>query len=315
MKHVLVTGASGFIGRAFCALLKDAGENARYAYRYIPEPSSRGLDYIVIGDIGPNTDWTDALRDIKTVVHLAGRAHVIKDVNADSLAVFRSVNVDGTKHLARAAADNGVKRFIYLSSVKVYGEGSPAPYTEQDLPKPKTPYGISKWEAEQALHEVAVDTGLEVVIIRAPLVYGPKAKANFLHLIRLVESGVPLPFAGIYNRRSMIYIGNLLSAIFKCMTHPKAASETFSVSDGQDISTPDLVRMISFEMGKSPALFPLPVIFLKTLGSLMGRKEDIDKLITSSFVDISKIQIKINWHPTFTVEEGIKETIKNYKLI
>ena len=263
-------------------------------------------DYIQVGDIDESTDWTRVLQDVDFVVHLAGRAHVMNEQESDPASVYYRVNVSGTKRLAEQAAEAGVKRFIFISSVKVNGEGSHLPYTEKDVPKPQDAYGISKREAEQILASVAAETGLQVVILRLPLVYGAGVKANFKNLIKIAGAGLPLPFKGINNRRSFLYIGNLVDAIFTCIVHPQAAGETFLVSDGQDVSTPDLIKMIASAMNKKAVLFSLHPGILKALCKIVGKNEELEKLTGSLLVDSSKIRNLLGWKPPFTLGEGTR---------
>jgi nucleoside-diphosphate-sugar epimerase len=243
------------------------------------------------------------------VVHLAARVHVMKDNATDPLTAYREVNLIGTEHLARMAANIGVKRFIYMSSVKVLGDGKPFPYTEWDTPAPEDPYGISKWEAEQAINKIAAETELKAVVLRAPLVYGPQVKANYLNLLKLVKRGLPLPVGAINNRRSMIYIGNMVNTIITCLEHPAATGETFIVSDGNDVSTPQLICMIASAMGKDPRLLSFPPSLLKLLGKVAGKSAEVERLTGSLCVDISKIRRTLNWKPPFSMEEGIRETV------
>jgi len=335
MPVVLITGANGFVGQALCPRMLAEGWQVREAVRHHVQtmgdgkaksyagspfpltPSCKGegitQDIVVVGDIRPNTDWSEALVGVDVVVHLAARVHVMNNTAVDSLTEFRQVNVAGTKRLAQMAAAAGVRRLVYISSIKVNGSGSPLPYTEADTPAPRDPYEISKWEAEQVLHEVAAKTELDVVIFRPPLVYGPGVGANFLRLIKFVESGIPIPLKSVDNRRSMIYLGNLIDAIITCVRHPRAAGETFCVSDGRDISTPELIRIIALSMGKNPRLLPFPPALLKALGKLTGKNDEVERLIGSLFIDSSKIRNSLNWKPPFTIEEGMKETVKWYK--
>jgi len=243
---------------------------------------------------------------------LAGRAHILKDTSPDPLQEFRRVNVSGTASLAQAAAGHGVRRLIFISSIGVNGPGGEgSPLTEKDLPRPQNAYAVSKWEAEQVLHKISVRIGMDIVILRLPLVYGPEAPGNFLRLMQLVQSGVPLPLGSINNLRSFIYIGNLLSAISCCITHPAAAGQTFLVSDNQDVSTPDLIRMLAAEMKIKPRLFSLSPRILKILGTISGQGEEIIKLLGTLVVDNSKIRTRLGWQPPFTLEEGIRETVRH----
>ena len=312
---VLVTGATGFIGRALLPALTAAGYGVRAAVRkhdrlYEIPPAS---EVSAIGEIGTDTDWDDALKEVDAVVHLAGPAHILKDNSADSSALFRRVNVTGTKRLAQMAADRGVRRFIYLSSVKANGEGASEPYSEKDTPAPEDCYGKTKLEAEEALCKIASATGMEVVILRSPLVYGPQVRANFLRLIKLVDRGIPLPLSSIRNRRSMIYLGNLVHAVLTCINHPRAAGETFLVSDGHDLPTGDLITMLALALGKRPRIFPFPHALLRTFGKITGMDKELAKLTGSLCIDSGKIRTLLNWQPPFTVEEGIGETIRWYK--
>ena len=331
LPKILIAGANGFIGRNLCAFLKEKGYFVRGAVRNDARDVSGVDEYIQVGDINESADWQEALNGVDTVIHLAGRAHVMdsrfrgndrrrfgndngkdrNDKEGGPLAAFRKVNVLGTGRLARMAAQAGVKRFIFISSIKVNGEGSNQLYTEKDTPKPEDAYGISKREAEDLLASVAAETGLKTVILRLPLVYGTRVKANFKNLIRIAGVGLPLPFKGIHNQRSFIYIGNLVDAINICITHPLAVGETFLVSDGEDVSTPDLIKMIASAMKRRVILFPLPSFVLKALCILAGQGKAMEKLIGSLRVDSSKIRNLLGWKPPFTLEEGIKETVKS----
>jgi nucleoside-diphosphate-sugar epimerase len=254
------------------------------------------------------TDWTDALRGIDIIVHLAARVHMMHDTVVDPLAAFREVNVSGTERLIQMAAAARVKRLIYISSIKVNGEESSTPYTEQDIPNPQDAYAVSKWEAEQVLRQSTADTGVEVVIIRPPLVYGPGVKANFLQLIKIVNRGIPLPLSSVNNSRSVIYLGNLIDAIVACIDRPEAAGQTFLVSDGEDISTPELIRRVAAVLGKSPRLFPCPPMIMRLAGKLTGRFAEVERLLGSLTVDTSKIQRELGWKAPYTLEQGLRET-------
>ncbi|MCX5699173.1 MAG: NAD-dependent epimerase/dehydratase family protein [Candidatus Omnitrophica bacterium] len=325
-KCVLVTGATGFIGCKLCAALKEKGYFVRGAIRNNARDVSGVDEYIQVGDINESTDWQPALAEVDTVVHLAGRVHIMNDPEVYPIDAFRKVNVLGTERLARMAVKAGVRRLIFISSVKVNGEGFQVPYTERDVPAPQDAYGVSKREAEDSLACIANETGLQVVILRLPLVYGPGVKANFKNLIKLAGSGLPLPFKGINNQRSFLYLGNLVDAIITCISYPLAAGETFLVSDGQDVSTPDLIKMIAGEIktrgrfcfsgkgtGKNRTvpcfLFYLHPGILKALCRIVGKGEELEKLTGSLLVDSSKIRNLLGWKPPFTLEEGIKEMV------
>lgn len=314
-KNLLVTGATGFVGRALCERMRDDDWCLRGGVRYGQHSASLsdGVEWVSIESIGPHTDWTAALEGIDAVIHLSARVHVMNDTVSDPIAEFRSVNVAGTERLARMAAKSGVRRLVFLSSIKVNGEGAEKPYSEEDAPKPLDPYGVSKWEAENILWRVAAETGLEVVIIRPPLVYGPGVKANFLRMLQSVRQGVPLPFAGISNRRSLIYLGNLIDVIITCVRHPAAAGQTFLVSDGDDVSTPELFRRTGEALGQPARLFPFPPSLLLLAGRLCGKTAAVERLLGSLVVDSSKIRRELGWTPPFTMDEGLKATADWFK--
>ena len=313
MSDVLVTGANGFIGTALCNCLR--GENFRVHGAVRPGKASllpKGVEAAHIEYIDGNTDWINALKGVDAVVHLAARVHVTNNHSKDSLVVYRHINVAGTERLARMAVAAGVKRFVYLSTVKVNGEGKATPYTEKDDSEPTDPYGISKWEAEKVLYKIADQTGMEMVVLRPPLVYGPGVKANFLRLLKVVDRGIPFPLANANNRRSLIYLENLLDAIVTCIKHPKAAGQTYFVSDGEDVSTPELIRRISSSLGRPSRLFPFPPVFLKVAGIITGKSVSMDRLLGSLTVDCSKIRRELDWQAPFSMEQGLKETAKWY---
>jgi nucleoside-diphosphate-sugar epimerase len=266
-----------------------------------------------IESIGHDTDWSAALTGIDTVIHLAARVHVMDEASGDPLTSYREVNVAGTENLARQAAAHGVRRLVFLSSVKVHGEATEIPYQEHIHPAPQDPYGVSKLEAETVLHQITAETGLEVVIIRPPLVYGPGVKANFLNLLKIVESGLPLPLASITNARSLVYLGNLIDAIITCTKHPKAAGQTFLVSDCKDVSTPMLIRQVANALGRPVRLFPFPPSLIHLAGNLTGKSMAVDRLLGSLVVDSGKIQQELGWKPPFTMAEGLAVTAKWYK--
>lgn len=233
----------------------------------------------------------------------------MKDHAADPLGEFRRVNREWTERLARLAAEEGVQRFIFLSSIKVNGEESKTPFTEQDLPHPRDPYGISKWEAEQALAAVSAEMGLETVVIRSPLVYGPGVGGNFLSLLKLIRSGLPLPLGLVGNRRSLIYRENLVDSLIACVREPRAVGQTYLVSDGEDLSTPDLIRRIARVMGRSVRLWPVPVLLLRWGGSLLGQRGAVERLTGSLQIDSFKIRRELGWSPPWSVDDGIEETV------
>ena len=310
METVLVTGANGFIGWALCGVLAASGRRVRKAVR-MPVP---GLpDAVVVGDIGPDTDWRTALKGVSGVVHLAARTHVLRETATDPLAAYRKINVSGTERLARSAAAGGIRRLVIVSSVKVSGERTEErPFTEDGAPRPEDAYGVSKWEAEQALSRIAAETGLEVVALRPPLVYGPGVKGNFLRLMNLVARGVPLPLGAVDNRRSLIYTGNLAGAIVKALDAPQAAGRTYLVSDGEDVSTPDLVRGLARALGVKPRLLSLPLSALDLGARLAGRRAEFVRLTSSLQVDSSRIRRELDWRPPFTLAQGLELTAKWY---
>jgi nucleoside-diphosphate-sugar epimerase len=314
MGKIFITGATGFIGQALSLKMLKDGYRVKAVIRRQDCPSSlpAEAESVHIESIEAFDRYQD-LEDVDTVIHLVGRAHLIKGRVTDSLEVFRKVNLLGTEQIARMAVKAGVKRFIFVSSVKVNGEGSSQPYSENDLPAPQDAYGISKMEAEQALFQIALKTSLQVVVLRLPLVYGQGVKANFKNLIKIVDSKLPLPFNGLSNRRSFLYLGNLVDAIITSVRHPQAGGQTFMVSDGQDISTADLIRMIASALNKKRSLFYLHPTILKALCKIAGKGEEVEKLTGTLLVDSSKIRNLLGWKPPFTLEEGIKETVKYYK--
>lgn len=304
MSQVLVTGANGFVGQALRAQLAARGQVVKAAVRR-PLPAG-----IVVGELGAETVWSVALADCDAVVHLAARVHVMRDGAADPLAAFRAVNVEGTLNLARQAARAGVKRFVFLSSIKVNGEGRDEPYGEADSATPVDPYAISKWEAEQGLREIAAQTGMEVVILRPPLVYGPGVKANFARLIRAVDRGWPLPLGAIHNRRSLLFLGNLVDAIRLCLEHPAAANRTYLLSDGEDISSPELVRRLARAMGKPARLLPVPAWAFGMAGRLLGKRQEVARLLGSLTIDSRAIRRELGWVPPYTLDQGLALTVR-----
>jgi nucleoside-diphosphate-sugar epimerase len=308
---VLITGATGFVGGALCDLLTQQGHALKGALRMptklFPYPS------IAVGHIGPATDWRDALAGCDAVVHLAAHVHVMRSTS-ESSGVYRAVNVEGTRNLARQAARSGVRRFVFMSSVKVHGEATVGrALVEGDPPMPVDDYGRSKIEAEKRLTTIAAETGMEVAIVRPPLVYGPGVKANFRSLLRAVDAGIPLPFSSVHNKRSLIYLGNLAHAIAMCLTHRAAANRPFFVSDGQDVSTPQLIDEVAAALGKKARLFPFPPAGLRAAGALVGRAEMISRLTSSLQVDISSIRSTLGWEPPFTLSQGLAETASWYQ--
>ncbi len=312
---VLLTGATGFVGNALLNNLLKRGDKVLAAVR----DSSAALDprasLEYISGLDGKTDWRDCLKDVQVVIHSAARVHVMNDTEADPLAAFRVVNVEGTLNLARQAAAAGVRRFIFISSIKVNGEGT-APgecYRADDTPAPADPYGISKMEAEQGLRALAEQVGLEVVIIRPVLVYGPGVKANFLSMMRWLDKGVPLPFGAIDNRRSLVALDNLIDLILTCMTHPAAANQTFLVSDGEDLSTTMLLKRMARALGKSARLLPVPSVLLVWAATLLGRRSLSQRLCGSLQVDIEKNRSLLGWTPVVSVDEALSMAARPFQ--
>lgn len=306
--NFLLTGATGFVGRALRPQLLQTGHTVRSAVRL---PLVGDAEQVVVGAIGPDTDWSDALAGVDVVVHLAARVHQMKDTAADPLAACRAVNTHGTVHLARAAARSGVRRLVFVSSVKAVAERSvPGFPLIEDMPaRPEDPYGQSKLEAEQGLARVAQETGLEVVIVRPPLVYGPGVGANFRSLLQAVTRGWPLPFACVDNRRSLIAVGNLTSALLACSMHPAAVGRTYFVSDADDVSTAELVRRIAQALGRAPRLLPVPVPLLRLAGVVAGRRAAVERLTESMAVDCSRIRRELGWSPPLSMQQVLADTV------
>lgn len=304
---ILVTGASGFIGTGLMARLSAEKRSVRGASR----KPVRGLDgptsWIAVEDQDDSTDWRGPLEGVGTVVHLAGRAHIMRDRTADPLGAFRRTNVYGTLNLARQAASAGVGRFVFVSSIKVNGETGT--HRESDTPAPSDAYGSSKLEAENGLWEVAATTGLGVVVIRPPLVYGPGAKGNFEALVRAVRRGIPLPFGAIENRRSLVGRDNLVDFVVTCIEHPRATGGTFYVSDGEDLSTPTLVRRIARAMRRPARLFPVPASVLWAAASVTGKRALAQRLLGSLQLDITRARTVLEWSPPLTVDESLRRAV------
>lgn len=308
MNTILLTGSTGFVGSALLtALQKLPGCRVVSAVR---SAASASDDVVVVGDIDGATDYSSALAGVNVVIHAAARAHIMKDEVSDPLAEYRRVNVDGTLNLARQAAVAGVKRFIFISSIGVNGNINTRPFTENDDPNPAELYAQSKWEAEQGLWEIQRETGMQLVIVRPPLVYGPNAPGSFGSLIRWVKKGIPLPLGAVRNKRSLVALDNLVDLIITCINHPVAANQVFLAGDGQDLSTTELLRGVAKAMGKPSRLLPVPAGFLKLAATLLGKKAVADRLLGSLQVDISKARNLLGWNPPVTVEEGLKRCFK-----
>jgi nucleoside-diphosphate-sugar epimerase len=304
----LITGASGFVGQALCVALTAQQYYVIAAVR--SDIHANGYQTLIVGHLDGQTDWSLALTDVNVVVHLAARVHVMNDTSVDPLTEFRKVNVVGTLNFARQAAKAGVKRFIFVSSVKVNGEHTEAgkPFDENSVTDPQDAYGISKLEAEQGLLKIAQETGMEVVIIRPPLVYGAGVKANFASMMRAVRRGIPLPLGAIHNKRSFVYVGNLVSMIMCCIDHPAAANQVFMVSDGDDLSTTELLRCCAKAQGVQARLLPVPQKMLELGAALLGKRDVAQRLCGNLQVDITKARTMLGWTPPFSVADGLKAT-------
>lgn len=310
IQKILVTGGQGLIGGSFTARASAQGWKVRISTRRKFIATDYPLEYFQTTDLGPETDWAAPLQGIDTVVHCAARVHIMRETQVEPLAAFRAANVQGTLNLAQQAAAAKVRRFVFMSSVKVNGERTQdgQTFTEDYTPDPQDAYGISKHEAELRLRQVAAATGMEVVIIRPPLVYGPGVKANFLALMRWLWRGIPLPFGAIHNKRSFVALDNLVDLIVTCIEHPAAANQTFLVSDGEDLSTTELLRRMAEALNVPARLLPLPQVLLE-LGFAMARKNDLAQRLCSSLqVDITKARTLLNWDPPLSVDEGLHRT-------
>ena len=303
---ILITGASGFVGSRLFEQLNKLDRQVTSVVRQ----SSRS-DHVSVGEINANTNWSEVIHGHNCVIHTAARVHVMKDASLDPLAVFRKVNVDGTLNLARQAAAAGVKRFIFISSIKVNGEFTlpSMSFTADDNPSPVEPYGQSKYEAEQGLIKLAKETGLDVVIIRPPLVYGPGVKGNFANMMRWIEKGVPLPLGSIPNQRSLIALDNLIDLIITCIDHPAAANQIFLASDGQDLSTTALLLEVAHVMNKPCRLLPIPPALINVAAKIAGKQAVAQRLLASLQVDISKNEALLGWKPPISVTEGLRRCV------
>lgn len=315
MQKILVTGANGFVGKMVCAELLARGFDVTAAVRDVPEGHSSGspsLRFVGVGNIDATTDWREALAECSAVVHLAARAHVLNDTVADPLAAFRSTNVAGAVQLARSAAQAGIRRFVFVSSVGVNGNQRARAFTEDDMPLPAEPYAVSKLEAELALRAEAVRSGLELVVVRPPLVYGPDCPGNFLRLLRLLSSRVPLPFSALQNKRSFISVWNLADFLATCVVHPKAPGEVFLISDMDDVTLPGLLRELARGMHMSARLFSVPPDWLETLARMVGKGAMFDKLCGALTVDASRAKTLLDWTPPVSLAEGLQRTGRWY---
>ena len=305
---LLVTGASGFLGRQLCTQLVSQKYLVKALHRGQSVNNVPGCQNITAAGIESWHDNSAALQGVRAVIHLAARVHVMHDAATNPLEEFRKVNVHGTLHLARQAAAAGVKRFVFISTAKVNGESTAlgAAFTENNTANPQDPYALSKYEAEQGLQQITLDTGMAVVIIRPPLVYGPGVRANFAALMRAVQRGWPLPLGAVHNQRSLIGLDNLVNFIILCVTHPAAANQIFLVSDGHDLSTTELVRSMAQVAGVADRLLPVPVSLLQVAGKCLGKTKQIERLCGNLQLNISKARTLLNWVPPVSVQEGLR---------
>ena len=311
--HVLVTGANGFVGSAVCAQALARGMTVRGVVRS-PCVLPAGAECQVLEGLAEQSDWRAALAGIAVVVHAAARVHVMAETAENPIAEFRRINMNGTLNLARQAAKHGVRRFIFISSIGVNGaETFARPFSAGDLAAPHSPYAISKHEAELALKALAAETGLEVVIVRPPLVYGPGAPGNFAAMMRWLQRGVPLPLGAIHNQRSLVALDNLVDLIVTCMTHPAAANQTFLVSDGEDVSTTELLRRMGQAMNRPARLIPVPTSGLKLAATMVGKQDVAQRLCGSLQVDIEKTRQLLGWRPPLTLDQGLKKAAEGFR--
>ncbi|MEZ9464528.1 UDP-glucose 4-epimerase family protein [Vibrio splendidus] len=308
---ILVTGSTGFVGSRVMRL---AGERSWGVMPVVRKAAASQPNCFIVSSIDATTDWSGAFEGVDCIVHCAARVHQINESEQDALAAYQEVNTLGTLNLARQAAKAGVKRFVFVSSIKVNGE-----FSEPNLPfepnlnnTPQDPYGLSKYEAEVELAKLSEDTGLEVAIIRPPLVYGPGVKANFLSMMRLIDKGIPLPFGAIKNQRSLVYLDNLSDLILTCCEHPSAPGRTFLVSDDNDVSTTQLMRTIALSMGKSPRLIPIPMFWIQAGSSILNKQHIAQRVCGNLQIEIGLTKEILGWEPPVSFEQGIKSTVEAY---
>ncbi len=307
--RTLVTGPTGFVGTGLIRhLTADPAHHVVAAGRGKTIRPHERVQAIHVGDLGAETEWRAALAGVGTVIHLAARAHVMRDTADDPLAAFRQANFEGSVRLGTQAAEAGVRRFVYVSSIKVNGEASIVglPFRPEDAPQPQDPYGISKLEAEIALRRIAAATGMELVVVRPPLVYGPGVRANFRSMMGWLRRGIPLPFGAIDNRRSLVALDNLCDLLVTCTHHPGAAGQTFLASDGEDVSTTQLLRRLGTALGHPSRLVPLPPAALRAVFGALGKADIAQRLLSSLQVDISAARTRLGWQPPISLDEGLR---------
>ena len=318
MKTVLLTGATGFVGTHLSRRLLSRGWNVKAAIRS-REGVARLVDSVeghIVGPINGTTDWDNALKDVDIVIHLAARVHVMHDTSENPLEAYREVNVRGTRRLLDASVGSGVRRFIFMSSVKAVGDETPVgvPFTETDSRQPQDAYGVSKAEAEQIVLEYSSSGKIETTVLRPPMVYGPGVKANFWRLMRAVDAGLPLPFKSVRNKRSMVYVQNLVDAVMACCEHPAACGQVFFVADDRPLATSELIQELARALGKRPRLVPAPLPVLRGAARVVGMTAEMDRLIGSLVVSTDKIKSELGWRPPWSVSEGILDTVNWYRI-
>ena len=313
--RILLTGATGFIGRILAGELQRSGFTARCAVRDLSVATGLCPELVEVGEVGGATDWGCAVEGIDVVIHLVARAHILKEMSTDPVEAFNAVNLEGTRRLAETAAAKGVKRLVYVSSIGVNGDHtlSRETFSEESPAMPYNAYAASKYAAEKALNDIAARTGLEVVILRPPLVYGPGNPGNFMRLLKLVGRGIPLPMASVRNQRSMIYVANLVDALIAAAIAPEAAGHVYLVSDTETISTPGLIVALGALMGKPVRLWPFPVTGLRFAAKLLGRSSEIERLTGSLVINSSKIRQQMGWSAPFTLQQGLEQTVRWYR--
>ncbi len=318
---IAVTGADGFVGSVLCRCLQTNGHVVQPIVR--DDACATRFNAIglktnppwIVGDIGPNTQWSSILADVDVVIHLAARVHVMDETEIDPLAAFREVNTEGTRRLAEESAKMDVSRLVFVSTIKVNGESTTGrrPLSPEDSACPQDPYGVSKWEAEQALDKVAGETGLGVVVVRPPLVHGPGVGGNMGRLLSVVTKGIPLPLAAVQNRRSFVGVENLADALMVCANHPAAPGGVFTVSDGEHISTAELIRRIASGLERPARLWPCPLFLLVMVARLLGKSDAMDRLVGSLEVDDSRLRQDLGWSPPVSMREGVRAMCRGHK--
>ena len=308
---ILVTGSSGFVGKPLCKTLIAKGYQVRQITRN--KALANGNDVVFIDSIGSQTDWTEALKGVDTVIHLAARAHMMNETSQNPIEVYREINTFGTTKLAQDALKQGIKRFIYISTIKVNGESTIVPFRESSTPNPTDPYGISKFEAEKLLKDLCKNTPMNLVILRPPLIYGPAAKGNVQRIISLIQKGIPLPFGCINNKRTMLYLNNLIDLLLHILGYQEKINDTFLVSDRESLSTKELVQELAAVLNPKQIIAPVPICILKALGRILGRSDEIQRLTENLEVDTTYLTQKLGWKPPYSPQQGLRETAEWYQ--